>query len=204
MKLVDEVISLLGTDVNEPESCDVESEAFSQLLKDWGIEDVRVNVFKDGTDYIVCLEDDEDKEIFVFGVAEEGDAYCLSTSGIEDPLENEVDVIDLQTVDPKFKEDGSLDMADLRWMNKSVVYAIFSEASEEVEEGKGKIVVRGGKKIKIPIKLRKKILTARQKAGLTKARRKAHTPFAMKSRKFSLKIRKRLGIKKKAGGKYLG
>jgi len=194
MKLVNDILDSVKV---EGVSCKAEAEAFSNLLKEHGIDDVNVDILKDGSDYIVCLEDEEDKEVLVFGVDEEENAYCLSTSGIEDPLGNEVDVTDFQTAEPSLAEDGSLDMTDLKWMNKSILQTLFSESVEEGSEAdeKFKLVVRGGKKQKVAVKIRKKILNSKQKAALIKARRKAHTGTALRKRAISNKIRKRIGLK---------
>mgnify|MGYP001607946559 CR=1 FL=1 len=58
-----------------------------------------------------------------------------------------------------------------------------------------KVAIRGGKKVKIPIRVRKKILTAKQKLGLAKARRTAHTATAKRHGAMSNKARKQAGLK---------
>jgi len=62
-----------------------------------------------------------------------------------------------------------------------------------------KTVIRGGKKIRVPVvrKRRKKRLTAKQKMGVRKGtmKRKAHKSQIARSRKKSLKIRKRSNLK---------
>jgi hypothetical protein len=60
-----------------------------------------------------------------------------------------------------------------------------------VTEGMLKKVVRGGKVIMKKVRTVKKRLTAKQKAALKKAQKKAHTGAAKKNRMKSLKIRKR-------------
>lgn len=201
MKLTNELFSLLHENVKEFK-CKDEAEAFQNILKEQGIDDVDVDIIKDGSDYIVSLQHEEDKEVLVFGVDGEGDAYCMSTSGVEDPLDTENDVVDLQTCEPALKEDGTLDMTNLSWMNKSVVQALFSEALDEDTEDKNvdveekvRIAIKGGKKVKIPVKLRKKILNSKQRAALVKARRKSGTAASLRKRAVSLKIRKRMGLK---------
>ena len=61
-------------------------------------------------------------------------------------------------------------------------------------------VVRGGKKVKVQVRRKAGVLSAKQKAALRKARRKAQTGIAKLKRKKSLKVRKRLGLKKIKGG----
>lgn len=207
MKLVNDLLGMLEKNVVEGVSCQAESDAFAELLKEHGADGIKVDITKDGSDYIVCLEDqDGDKEVLVFGVDEEENAYCIPLSGEIDAFDNEADVIDLQTCEPTLSEDGDLDMTNLKWMNKSVVMALFSEALSEEEaeadpevsvDEKVRIAIRGGKKVKIPIKLRKKILSGPQKAALIKARRKSGTGAALRKRAKSLLIRKRMGIKGK-------
>jgi|SaaInl8_200m_RNA_FD_contig_31_461673_length_1535_multi_7_in_0_out_0_2 hypothetical protein len=62
-----------------------------------------------------------------------------------------------------------------------------------VEEAVEK-VVRDGKKVVKKIRLKKKKLSSAQRAGLKKARRKAHSGAAKRNRTKSLKKRKSLGI----------
>lgn len=59
---------------------------------------------------------------------------------------------------------------------------------------KTKIVIQDGKKVKKTIRTKKKRLTAKQKAALRKARKKANTSAAKKARKKSMKLRKRMGL----------
>lgn len=63
--------------------------------------------------------------------------------------------------------------------------------------GKKKIVIRGGKRIKLPVmrKVKKMRLNPKQKMGLKKAQRASRKPGAKRKRARSLKIRKRMGIK---------
>ena len=59
-------------------------------------------------------------------------------------------------------------------------------------EARFKMAIRGGKKVKVPVRLRKKKLTARQRAARKIAGKKiARNPAAKKARARSLKIRKR-------------
>ena len=57
-----------------------------------------------------------------------------------------------------------------------------------------KVAIRGGKKVKIQIKTKKKRMTAKQKAGLKKAQLAAAKPGAKKARAKSMKKRKSSGL----------
>lgn len=192
MKLCNRVLSLIED--QEGVGCKKEADAFGELLQGYGIEDVTVSVEKDGTDHIVRLSDGEEKETLLFGVDEDGDGYCISLDDV-DLLGDFADCVDLQPADPVFAEDGSLDMTDLSWVSKSVLTSLFAEAvpTDQVSE-KTKVVFRGGKKMKVVVKTRKKRLSAKQKAALSKLHRKPQTSAQKKKRALSLKIRKRAGL----------
>lgn len=176
--------------VRNAESADVE-DAFITVLSAYGIEDIDVIAEKDGLDWIITFEDDDgDTETIVFSKDEEG-AFAIILSDIENDDDEESTIVDLSTFDPPTMPDGSLDLVNLAWINKSALSALIAN----IEEVYKKTAVRGGKKVKIPIRVVKKKLTSRQKIALIKARRKAHTGKAQKRRAFSLKIRKRMGIK---------
>ena len=164
--------------------------AFQSLLAKFNIEDVTIEVNKDGVDYFISLEDEEgDSELIVFGVDDEG-AYAMVASENEDSVESgEGVIIDLDPLEPPMNSDGSINMNNLSWMNKSALQAIL--AVGDIGE-KFKQVIRGGKKIKLAIRHVKKRITGKAKAALAKARRFAHKSGAKKARKKSMKIRKRL------------
>lgn len=71
------------------------------------------------------------------------------------------------------------------------------EAMHLRKTGRKKVVIRGGKKVKLPImkRTRKIRLSPKRKMALKKARRKAQMPAAKRKRAKSLKIRKRMNIK---------
>lgn len=169
------------------------TKAFEVKLKKFGIDDVKVAVELDGDDYIVSLEDKEgDTESIVFGIDEEEGAFAmvLSEQGEENEQMHGV-VIDLDAMDPPIK-DGALQMEDLKWLNYSVMSALFGAGDVETATEKFKKVIRGGKAVKIPIKIRPKRMSPKQKAALAKNRRKANTSGAKRKRALSNKIRKRL------------
>jgi hypothetical protein len=194
-KIVNDLLELLEDGEIKDGECLREKEAFEKLLSKHGIDDVNVSVEKDGTDYIVEFSNEEDKEVLLFGVDEEGDAYSLSLSGDIDVLGTEADIVDLSCVEPAMTEQGKLDLTDLSWMNKNIFNTFFSESVEESEvtdEVRMKVAIRGGKKVKVPIKIKKKRLTPKQKAGLKKAQRKAHSASAKRKRAKSMKLSRRL------------
>ena len=75
------------------------------------------------------------------------------------------------------------------------------ESLEPMDCGGFTIVVRGGKKVKLPIVMKKKrrVLTSKQRAGLKRAalKRKQNKVQINRKRAKSLKLRKRSNIKKK-------
>lgn len=78
-----------------------------------------------------------------------------------------------------------------------------NEENGEIYEVVYKVVVRGGKKVRRPIvrRLRKKRLTAKQKAGLRKASRTRKSPKSKAKRRKSAVLRKRLNLKPTKGRK---
>ena len=164
--------------------------AFQSLLAKFDIEDVTIEVHKDGVDYFVSLEDVEgDSELIIIGADEEG-VYAMVASENEEGVESgEGVLIDLDPLDPPMNPDGSVNLNNLSWMNKSTLQAIL--AVGDIDDA-FKQVIRGGKKIKLVIRHKKKRLSAKAKTALAKARKFAHKSGAKKARKKSMKIRKRL------------
>lgn len=106
--------------------------------------------------------------------------------------------------DDDYEDDKEEDNQEDKRLPDPYGYIDTSENAEEnedhIDEARKVYVVRNGKKVKLAIvrKVRKKILTAKQKAGIRKAvmKRKAKKGSIARKRKKSLKIRKRLKIKK--------
>lgn len=128
-----------------------------------------------------------------------------------------------------------VNLIDLSWMNKSVLMSIFKAGDigdEETEAAAKRLkkrqdafgnvmtqdlgtlesmderaitVVRGGKKVRLPVvrKTKRKRLTAKQKAGIRKGamKRKQKSAQTQRKRKKSLNIRKRSNIKNTKLGK---
>lgn len=85
--------------------------------------------------------------------------------------------------------------------SKPILYGTREDMNELM-----KTVIRGGKKVRLPVvrKIKRKRLSAKQKAGFRKAARKRKTKSSSTKRKLkkSLKVRKRSGIKKQKLGKF--
>lgn len=148
----------------------------------------------EGVEVIVIDDEDEESEL--------GDDYVV--------------VVDLDTYSPPI-EKGNFGMRpalyDLSWMNKSTLASLllagdldikigenFNDFDEYYIDERYKVAVRGGKKIKIPIvkRKRKKRLTPKQKAGIRKGvqKRKAKMSQTLRKRSKTMKVRRRLKIKK--------
>jgi hypothetical protein len=110
--------------------------------------------------------------------------------------------------------DGHLSQIDIEkrqmpkgWMYFKAVegYAFTEEDESEIEE-RMVTVVRGGKKVRIPVvrKVRRKKLTPKQKQAIKKAvrKRKMKAGQIARKRKKSLALRKRSGLKKNKFTKY--
>jgi len=101
-------------------------------------------------------------------------------------------------------EDNSEESEDDERLPDPYGYIDTSESVEEneehIDEARKVYVVRGGKKLKLAIvrKVRRKILTGKQKAGIRKAvmKRKAKKSVTSRKRKRSLRVRSRLKLKK--------
>lgn len=176
-------------------------------LDSLGIEGVDIeNVILDPENDVVNVEfcDDNDDCVTVsFGFDEEENPYALIIAD-ED---NDSLCIDLSPLEPTVDEGDSneyyLDLVDSEWLNYSTFKTILTSghimannesSGSRIEEVVYQKVVRGGKVVKVPVVLRKKRLTPKQKAALMKARKKSHTSGAMKNRKKSLTIRKRSNL----------
>ena len=185
-------------------------DALSAKLDELGIFNVTVEeVSFDAENDVVTTEfcDEDDNCVTVqWGFDENENPYALVVAD-ED---NDSIHIDLSPLEPTVMEgDGLeyyLDLTDIEWINLSTIKTILTAGNimanepaeiEEVEIGEGAIeevvfrkVVRGGKIVKIPVRLRKKKLTPKQKAALAKNRKKSHTGAALKHKAMSLKLRK--------------
>lgn len=82
---------------------------------------------------------------------------------------------------------------------------------EDVDEAKGTLklgrkvfVVRKGKKVKVNIRRRAGTISPKQRIALKRARRKAQLSPAKRKRARSIKVRKRMGVKRVKGGARRG
>ena len=192
-----------------------------------GVNVTEVEVHDDGN-ILVEFEDYEgDIMTILFGIDEVEGVYALIvTDDLDDYFEYEdgdILEVDLSPLSPS-EVDTPLgvyvNLVNLDWLNRSTLSAILNigdidaeidskkeplelEDEEGEEEGEVeelyKVVVRGGKKVKLPLvrKKRRKILTAKQKAGIKRAviSRKRVASKSARKRQRSLKIRKSMGVK---------
>ena len=106
-------------------------------------------------------------------------------------------------LDIKISENFNEIFADFRELEMFECYGPYDyedfDKHYDVDE-RYKVAVRGGKKIKIPIvkRKRKKRLTAKQKAGIRKGvqKRKAKMSQTLRKKEKTMKVRRRLNIKK--------
>jgi hypothetical protein len=159
----------------------------------------------------------------MFNADPEEGAAAIILDNDDDEEDGDVTVIDLEPLAPSMLKTPFgeyLNLSDLSWMNLATLLAIFQAGDMEVDnqmrayqtlDAHGhvlltpdttdeafKIVVRGGKKMKLPLvrRKRKKRLTPNQRAGLRKAKRTKLTQASKRKRALSLKLRKRLNLKK--------
>ena len=93
------------------------------------------------------------------------------------------------------------------WNESIEVYGEISEGETiELDEARKIVVIRGGKKVRLPVvrRVRKKILTGKKKAAIRRAvrKRKVKQSRINRKRKRSLKVRKRVGVKKPKLSKF--
>ena len=184
-------------------------DAFQRLVNKYFSDISVVDVERDMDLIAVTFQDNDDQEELtaIFGADEDG-VYCYIVDDEGDEGEGGVE-IDLDPLDPPTYQDPTgFTMPDLtqvdEWMNKSTIIAILTAGGADPEAIPGaepavgeafKWVVRGGRKVKIPIIRRHhKPLSPARRRALVMARRKSHTSQAMRHRRLSMKIRNRLHL----------
>lgn len=173
------------TELNPDEAVLAELEDFFwNVLQDYEVVDVSAEGTEEGV-YVDTYFSDDSAISFLF--SEEGGKLRLTAILDED----EKDI----PIDQGLYADGELDLEDMDMLPVDAIRACVEKSiniSGEYEAFRK--AVRDGKVVKIAIKRRKKRMTSKQKSALTKARKKSHSPAAMRKRKLSMKIRKRKGI----------
>lgn len=218
MKLADK---LLEDYLNITDS-DIEASFRKKLdaddLADISIDDVSSDF---NGDTVITFSDEEGEEIDVLFTVdpEDGPAAIIldPNSDQEDDDEEEVDIVDLDSLDPILIDlpngGQALDMVNLSWLSSSAIEAILTigdilndeddlenDIEDEIEiQEKSAVVIRGGKKIRLAVvrRRRKKRLSAKQKAAIRRGvkKRKAKKNQINRKRKKSLRLRKRLNVK---------
>ena len=166
---------------------------------------------EDGPVALVIGDDDEDEESELTVV----DLSSLSPAVIKTGLGTYLNMTDLDWINRStflsIFQGGDIDNEDEDDSDNKVNpdpygYIDTSEGIEGLElvvEARKVYVVRGGKRVKLAIvrKVRRKILTGKQKAGFKKAarKRKAKKSVIARKRKLSLRVRKRSNMKKVGG-----
>lgn len=172
-------------------SAQAAEEAFTDLLDMYDIP-ITVEAQQDEKDVIVSFLDEESMvlESVVFSVSDE-DVVSVHKLPCGDDLDEETEVMDLSATDPMVNEDGTIDFSDAKW-NKAAFQAIFNLVEDDSVDEKMKTVIRGGKKVKIKVNLRKKKQTAKQKAASRKRKGKKQSPAQIRKRMKSMKLARKL------------
>lgn len=189
------------------------SEAENQIVADFnakldelgfdGVKAIEAETDSNGDTFVTFVDDENnDMEILFTYDDDEGATALILDEFDDDPeSEDEVDVVDLNALEPKITN-GSIDMSDLSWLNDSAIQAILQAGdfmdNDELDE-RQTVVIRNGKKVKVALvrRKRKKVRTSKQKQGAKKAARKRKTKQGAinRKRKKSLKLRKRSNLK---------
>lgn len=172
-----------------------------------------VEVEPSGDTIVSFVDEDKDEMVVLFSYDDEDGATAVILQEFDDGDseddndEIEVEIIDLNPLEPKIKDGKFIDMVDLSWLNSSGLFAILNagdyfddeDDNDDVSE-RSVFVVRGGKKVKLALvrRKRRKRLTPAQRAGVRKAvrKRKAKKGQINRSRKKSLKLRRRSKLKR--------
>lgn len=195
--------------------------SFEGILKKFGFDLITVDGVsaEKGGDTVVTFGDPEGQLDVLFSYDEDdgGQATILDPDkDLLDDEEDELDIIELDPLDPKLMDFGDgvmgLDLLNLKWLTEAAMQAILTvgdlidtqkDAGDGDEEGeiqeRSVVVIRGGKKVRLPLvrKRRRRRLTAKQKAAIKRGarKRKAKSGAISRKRKRSLKLRKRNNLK---------
>jgi len=196
-----------------------------------GVSVDEVDIDLEGNIRVTFSDYEDDVMEVLFGYDEDNDEGSYAMILGEDDDEDYF-IMDLDPMNPVILQTEQfgkyVNLTDLSWVNKSMFASMFSigeidffteskvregyegnlsddfKGYEKIKDEAFKTVVRGGKKIKLPVvrRKRKKVLTSKQRAGIVRAKRKRKMTMKKSSTKLkrakSLKIRKRLGLKKKS------
>jgi len=183
---------------------------FNQKFNSLGLEGVscdEVEVDYEGvqTVYFIDSEGDEMAVAFYFDEETHSAEAMILHDAEEDGEQEESIIVDLSPQAPPLIKTSLgvyVNLMDLSWMNKTTMMTIFQGGDIDYEEkeyptkneARMVTVVRGGKRVRIPIVKRKRVarLTAKQKAGFRKAarKRKAKKGQINRKRKRSMRIAK--------------
>lgn len=191
--------------------------AFEKRLDKFEFDNIVIDdvIAEKGGDTVVTFSDNEDEvmEVLFTWDDDEGSLAIIldPDRDLLDDEDDELDTIELDPVDPKLldNEDGtkSIDLINLGWLSENVLQAILTvgdliddqeDAERDVSE-RSVVVVRGGKKVRLPVvrRKRKRRLTPKQKSAIKRGakKRKSRKGAIQRKRKRSLKLRKRSGLK---------
>lgn len=192
--------------------------AFEQRLEDFEFENITIDDVDHETsgDTVITFGDDEDEMVEVlFSYDEEDGALAIildPEKDLTDDEDDELDIIELDPVEPKLLEwpngDKSIDLVNLEWLTENTLQAILTvgDLIDDQEDAEGEldersiVVVRGGKKVRLPVvrRKRRKRLSSKQKRAIRKGvrTRKRKASQIARKRKRSLKVRKRSSLKR--------
>lgn len=200
-----------------PPTPDEEKCALHSLLFSYGFPaDVDIDVEHSDDDKIITLSDGNGDIVAVLGVDDDGSVYGISSA--HNDLEDEdeyVTIMDLSDLDPELigdDETQSVDLSNPDWLDSDAFMALFSSDMEGEDVGEAneltekivtrratrrmRIAVRGGKVMRVPIfrRVRKAVLSPKQRAALRKMQMKAHSARANANRKRSIRRREQMHI----------
>jgi hypothetical protein len=156
--------------------------AFTNKLKEFDFDNIfviSVSSEEEG-DAVVVFGDDEGQMIevlFAYDDDEGAQAIILDPErDLLDDEEDELEIIELDPIDPatlEIKGSLAIDLLNLDWLNETTLQAILTvgdlianqtDAEGEISE-RSVIVVRGGKRVRLPLvrRRRRKRLTSKQK-----------------------------------------
>lgn len=203
--------------------------AFEKQLKKFEFDAITIDdvASEPGGDTVITFGDDEDQMIEVLFTNDEDDgplAIILDPErDLLDDEEDELDIIELGPLEPDMMDFGQgqmgIDLVNLGWLTETAMQAILTvgdlidtqtdtgdtdnDDADRIEE-RSVVVVRGGKKVRLPLvrKRRRRRLSAKQKVAIRRGakKRKQKARSIARKRKKSLKIRKRSGLKRQKPG----
>ena len=212
MKIADKIIEdILAM------SDDAIKASFDDLLAKFEFDNIEIEDVstESNGDTVVTFIDDEEQQLEVlFTWDEDEGALAVILDPERDLLDNEedeLDYVELDPVDPNLLDmangEKAIDLINNGWLTEPILQAILTvgDLIDDQEDAEGEmsersvVVIRGGKKVRLPVvrRKRKRRMTAKQKNAIRRGakKRKAKKGQIQRKRKRSLAIRKKSGLK---------